>query len=165
MYNKSFKYPDTKAFNYVCGELEKLGVTFESVAEIAYEMQKKHEPDITIKELMDEAENVMHKRDFLNAAMVALTLDKAANEKTLPSPLQEIVENDTGVFGVDETLAISVSQLFGTIGVSNYGFIDIAKIGVIKELDEDKSRVTTFVDDIVGAWASAVSAKIAHKRA
>jgi len=98
--------------------------------------------------------------------MVALELDRLATEGQLKEPLQTIVARDAGVFGVDEGIALNMANIYGTIGVTNYGYVDKVKEGVIKKLDTDKSGVVnTFIDDLVGAIAAAVAAKIAHKYA
>lgn len=159
-----FKYPDTQAFNFVVTRLESLGVTLEDIADIAYQQQH---PFGTIPLTRDEyvpiVEDVMHKRELLNNAMVMLELDRLANEKQLNSPLQEIIANDSAVFGVDETLALQIANLYGSLGVTNFGFVDYKKTGIIKYLDTNPDRVNTFADDLVGAIAAAVCGKLAHK--
>ena len=101
----------------------------------------------------------------MNIVMVALSLDNLATEGKLPQPLQTIVAKDLWTMGVDELLAIGLSQLRGSIAVTNYGHVDVIKHGIIKEIDEDTSRVNTFLDDILGALAASVMAHVAHKRA
>ena len=97
--------------------------------------------------------------------MVALNLDNLANQNLLSQPLQEIVEQDSGVFGVDETLATQIANIFGSIGVSSFGFVDKTKPRIIGKLDTSPNQVNTFIDDIVGGIASAVAGKLAHKNA
>lgn len=101
----------------------------------------------------------------MNIVMIALALDNMASAKALPDPLQDIVENDMWTMGTDELLAIGLAQLRGSIAVTNYGHVDVEKHGIIKDVDEDSTRVTTFLDDIIGALASSVMAHVAHKRA
>lgn len=128
--------------------------------------QTKYVPNLTIEECEMETQEVLHKRELLNNAMVALELDRLATEGQLNEPLQSIIASDAGVFGVDEGLALNMANIYGTIGVTNYGYVDKVKEGVIKKLDTDKSGVVnTFIDDLVGAIAAAVAAKIAHKYA
>ena len=96
--------------------------------------------------------------------MVGLELDRLATEGKIKEPLESIIMNDSGVFGVDEGIALNIANIYGTIGITNYGFVDREKTGVTKKLDEAKDGTSnTFIDDIVGAIASAVSAKIAHR--
>lgn len=164
MKSKDFKYPDTQAYNFVVSRLESLGVTIADIAEIAYQQQHQFGTiPLTQAEYVPVVEDVMHKRELLNNAMVMLELDRLANEKQLESPLQEIIANDSAVFGVDETLALQIANLYGSIGVTNFGFVDYKKTGVIKHLDTNADRVNTFADDLVGAIAAAVCGKLVHK--
>lgn len=163
---KNFKYPDKAAHELVMNELGRRGITMKTIAEIAFELQKDFYPAAQIEEFYDAANEVLHKREVLNNAMVALELDRLATEDKLQQPLQNIVANDSGVFGVDEALAVSIANIYGTIGVTNFGYLDRVKNGVIKDLDTQKDgRVNTFIDDLVGALAAAVAAKMAHQYA
>lgn len=157
------KYPDTKAYDYVVDELAKKGVTPRSIAEITYELQHGFLPDITIETFEEVTINVMHKRELLNNVMVGLYLDKMANEGKLDEPLQTIVAHDMGVFGVDETLALQIANMYGAIGITNFGYVDRIKPGIIGKLDTSPTDVNTFIDDIVGAIAAAVAGKLAHE--
>jgi len=166
MYNKAFKYPDKAAYEFVVNALAKKGITYREIAQITFQLQTKYLPSLTLAECETETQEVLHKRELLNNAMVALELDRLATEGQLSEPLQSIVANDAGVFGVDEGLALNMANIYGTIGVTNYGYVDKVKEGVIKKLDTDKSGVVnTFIDDLVGAIAAAVAAKVAHKYA
>lgn len=82
----------------------------------------------------------------------------------LSSPLQEIIENDEGLFGIDEILALAIVNVYGSIGLTNFGYLDKLKPKVINRLDthKDDHEVNTFLDDIVGAIAAAAASRIAH---
>jgi phosphatidylglycerophosphatase A len=95
--------------------------------------------------------------------MVGLYLDKMANQGQLDEPLQTIVSHDMGVFGVDETLALQIANMYGAIGITNFGYVDRIKPGIIGKLDTSLNDVNTFIDDIVGAIAAAVAGKLAHE--
>ncbi|WP_137596852.1 phosphatidylglycerophosphatase A family protein [Paucilactobacillus kaifaensis] len=159
----SFKYPDTKAYEYVVAALAAKGVTYKEIAKITYELQQQFLPDIELKEYEEATIDVMHKRELLNNVMVSLYLDKMATEHKLDEPLQSIVAHDAGVFGVDETLALQIANIYGSIGVTNYGHVDRVKPGIIGKLDRDRDSVNTFIDDVVGGIAAAVAGKLAHK--
>lgn len=166
MDNHTFKYPDKAAHEFVIQALAAKGITYHEIANITYHLQIKYIPQLTIEECETETQEVLRKRELLNNAMVALELDRLATEGQLSEPLQSIVAHDAGVFGVDEGLALNMANIYGTIGITNYGYVDKVKEGVIKKLDTDKSGVVnTFIDDLVGAIAAAVAAKIAHKYA
>ena len=164
MQTKGFKYPDTQAYNFVVGRLAALGVTINDIADIAYQQQHKFGTiPLTQREYIPIVEHVMHKRELLNNAMVMLELDRLANEQQLESPLQQIIANDSAVSGVDETLALQIANLYGSIGVTNFGYVDYKKTGIIKHLDTNPKRVNTFADDLVGAIAAAVCGKLVHE--
>ncbi|WP_318764870.1 phosphatidylglycerophosphatase A family protein [Lactiplantibacillus carotarum] len=166
MDDHTFKYPDKAAYEFVIKALAAKGITYKEIAEITYNLQINYVPQLTLAECEKETQEVLHKRELLNNAMVALELDRLATAGQLSEPLQSIVANDAGVFGVDEGIALNMANIYGTIGVTNYGYVDKVKEGIIKKLDTDKSGVVnTFIDDLVGAIAAAVAAKIAHKYA
>lgn len=164
MYNKEFKFPDTDAYNFVIDGLANHNVYIEDIAQMAYNLQKQFFPALEISDVIDDAVNVLHKREVLNNAMVGLELDRLATAGLIKEPLRSIIMNDAGVFGVDEGLALNISNIYGTIGVTNYGYIDRDKTGFIQQLDESKDgESNTFIDDIVGAIVSAVCARSAHR--
>ena len=107
----------------------------------------------------------MHKRELLNNAMVMLELDRLTEENKVAQPLREIIENDSGVFGVDETLALQIANIYGTIGATNFGYFDRVKSGIIQKFDTSPEHVNTFIDDLLAAIVAATCGKIAHKYA
>lgn len=165
MQDKNFKYPDTKAYEFVTNRLKERGVDLHQIVKIAYELQQPFIPELTEEECYDELLNVMHKRELLNNAMVALELDRLAEEGQLKEPLLSIIRNDVGVFGVDEALALQIANIYGTIGVTNFGYVDRVKSGIIRRYDRDEKHVNTFIDDLMGAIVAAVCGKLSHKYA
>lgn len=162
MYNKHFKYPDTKAYEFVTKRLKERGVNLRDLAVDAYDLQKEFIPELTVDECYESLITVLHKRKLLNNAMVALELDRLAEAGAIAEPLQSIIENDAGVFGVDEALALQISEIYGTIGATNFGYLDRVKSGIIKQFDTDENHVNTFIDDLLGAIVAAVCGKVAH---
>ncbi|USS85444.1 phosphatidylglycerophosphatase A [Fructilactobacillus myrtifloralis] len=160
---RDYKYPDTQAYDKVIEFLNQNGVTVRDISKVTYNLQKQF-ISIPSMEYVDKIViDVLHKREVLNNALVGMEIDRLATTHQLSEPLQSIVEHDLGVFGVDETLALGIANIYGTIGITNYCGLDTNKQGIVKELDQEQSRVTTFIDDIVGAVAGAASAKIAHE--
>lgn len=97
MNNPRFKYPDTKAYEFVTNRLKERGVQLDDLAQIVYETQKKFEPDLTLEFCQQSLINTMHKRELLNNAMVALELDRLTEEGTVAEPLASIIKNDAVV--------------------------------------------------------------------
>lgn len=163
--NKQFKYPDTAAYDFVVGTLKARGVDLHQLSDIAYDLQHEFEPRITREECYEELINVLHKRELLNNAMVGLELDRLAQANQIKEPLLSIIKNDAGVFGVDEVLALATAEIYGTIGATNFGYLDRVKYGIIKRFDTDPDHVNTFIDDLLGAIVAALCGKMAHKYA
>ena len=159
---KGFKYPDRELYDWVLNELHKRNINNETIGEIAYDMQHQYLPDLTVEDFGAQLPEILKKREVLNILATGLALDNLANEGLLPKPLQRIVQNDMGVYGVDESLALSLSQMYGSIAVTNYGFADRVKLGVASDLDNSRGTVNTFADDLALALASAVIGRCGH---
>lgn len=139
------------------------GVDVKDIAEIVYEMQSPYAPDLTMDACIESVEAVLQKREMQHAILVGIELDKLAEKKMLSEPLQTIVEQDEGLFGIDETIAIGAVFSYGSIAVTTYGHLDKAKIGIIKKLDSKTGTgVHTFLDDLVASVAANASSRLAH---
>lgn len=103
-----------------------------------------------------------YKREIIHAVLTGLALDQLAEQKLLPEPLQHLVETDEPLYGIDEIIPLSIVNVYGSIGLTNFGYLDKEKIGIIKELDESPDGIHTFLDDIVAALAAAAASRIAH---
>lgn len=61
-------------------------------------------------------------------------------------------------------LAFSIVNVYGSIGFTNYGYVDKLKPGILQKLnDKSSGECHTFLDDIVGAIAAAASSRLAHR--
>ena len=88
-----------------------------------------------------------------------------AEKKMFEGPIQDIIEADLGLFGVDEVLGLDVARIYGVIGMTNFGDIDVNKHGIVNHLNTEGKKpgvVHTFLDDIVGAIAAAASTRVAQ---
>lgn len=143
--------------------LEKRGVKLADIGRLVLHLQKGYYPDLTLETCIENIEAVLKKREIIHAILTGIALDELAEKKLLPEPLQSIVESDEGLYGIDEIIPLSIVNVYGTIGLTNYGYLDKEKIGIIKELDEAKGEeVNTFLDDLVAAIAAAAASRIAH---
>lgn len=144
--------------------LEQRGVSLEEIAELVHDLQTPYLPNLTMEVCMDNVKAVLRKREVQNAVLTGIELDILAEKGQLSSPLQEIIQNDEGLFGVDEVLALAIVNVYGSIGLTNFGYLDKLKPKVIERLDslKDDSEVNTFLDDIVGAIAASAASRIAH---
>lgn len=159
-------YPDGSAYQYVRSELERKGVSLEAIAHDAYVQQKKFNPRLVEKDFITAADSILHKREVLNNCMVGLSLDNLATKGMLSEPLQTIIAQDQPAFGVDETIALDICALYGSIAVTQFGHLDLSKDGLAKTLDSNvNGEVNTFIDDLVSALISCTEAKVMHQNA
>lgn len=143
--------------------MKERGVEIEDIAELVMYLQKKYHPDLQIRDCIENVERVLQKREVQNAILTGIQLDKLAEQKMLEEPLQSIIDTDESLYGVDEILALSIVNVYGSIGFTNYGYIDKQKPGILERLnDHSTGECHTFLDDIVGAIAAAASSRLAH---
>jgi phosphatidylglycerophosphatase A len=143
--------------------IAKRGVTKEHIGELVLFLQKDYFPNLTMEECIHNVEMVLTKREVQNAVLTGIQLDMLAEEGKLLQPLQDMIQNDEGLYGCDEILALSIVNVYGSIGMTNFGYVDKLKPGILKELNKKGGpQCHTFLDDIVGAIAASASSRIAH---
>ncbi|GEO74229.1 phosphatidylglycerophosphatase A [Levilactobacillus namurensis DSM 19117] len=143
--------------------LSERGVSIEAIANLVMFLQKDYLAGLTLAQARASVLTVLQKREVQNAILTGIQLDLAAEHHTLLEPLQTIVEEDEGLYGLDETMALSIVNLYGSIGFTNYGYIDRLKPGILKLLNAHQPGIIhTFLDDLVGAVAAAAAARLAH---
>ncbi|MBU8906565.1 phosphatidylglycerophosphatase A family protein [Desertibacillus haloalkaliphilus] len=146
--------------------LQERGVTIDDIADLVYFLQVKYYPDLEMEQCKDNVNRVLGKREVQNAIITGIELDRLAEKEMLQEPLLDIVKRDEGLYGVDEILAFSIVNVYGSIGFTNYGYIDKQKPGILEKLNDKESKEChTFLDDIVGAIAAAASSRLAHSLA
>ena len=158
-----YKYKMEELTSMAIDMLNRRGVELKDIAELVYFLQERYYPDLTMEMCLESIDAVLKKREIVHAILTGIALDEIAEKTLLPEPLQSIVESDEGLYGIDEILPLSIVNVYGTIGLTNYGFLDKEKIGIIKELDSRKGvECNTFLDDLVAAIAAAAASRIAH---
>ncbi|MBA4536005.1 phosphatidylglycerophosphatase A [Bacillus aquiflavi] len=146
--------------------LNKRGVQIQDIADLVFYLQKTYHPNLQIEECIHNVERVLAKREVQNAILTGIQLDVLAEKNMLEEPLQSIIKADEGLYGIDEVLSFSIVNIYGSIGFTNYGFIDKQKPLILKRLnDKSSGECHTFLDDIVGAIAAAASSRLAHRAA
>ncbi len=142
------------------------GVKVEDIAIIAYNQQYRYNKDISMEACIESVEKILSLRDIFHLVQLGAEIDRLTEEKAFRGPIQEIMENDLGVFGVDEIFGLDIARLYGAIGQTNFGDIDVNKPGIVAKLNEEgkagKKSCHTFLDDIVGAIAAAASTRVAQ---
>lgn len=139
------------------------GVTLKDIEDLVYYLQKDYIHPLTHEAMQESIEKVLQKREVQNSIITGIDLDKLAEKKQLSEPLQSIMENDEPLYGCDEVLTFSITNLYGSIGFTNYGYIDKTKPGILKWLnDKSTGKINVFLDDLVGAVAAAAASRLAH---
>ena len=140
------------------------GVKIEDIAKIAYRQQGKYNPNISMADCIESVEKILSYRDIFHIVQLGIEIDRLTEEGLFRSPIQDIMRADLGMFGIDEIFGLSVAQMYGTIGQTNFGDIDVNKPGIVKELNDSGKgdQCHTFLDDVVGALAAAASTRVAQ---
>lgn len=164
MHNKNSRVHSDEVTKATLAALERRGVMIEDIAEIVYEMQNAYNDGLTMEHCCQSVNRVLRKREVQHAILVGIELDELAEKKMLSEPLQTIIENDEGLFGVDETIALGSVFTYGSIAVTTFGHLDKLKIGIIERLDTKHANgVHTFLDDLVASVAASAASRIAHR--
>jgi len=146
--------------------LKKRGVELKDIAEVAFSQQGKWNPNISFQKCYDSVEKILSLRDVFHIVQLGAEIDRLTEENAFEGPIQEILASDLGMFGIDELFGLELSGMYGTIGKTNFGDIDVNKPGIVSKLNEDgkgdKPACHTFLDDIVGAIAAAASTRVAQ---
>lgn len=143
--------------------LSERGVTLDDIADLVMFLQEPYFEKLEKSVCLENVKRVINKREVQNAIITGTELDMLAEKKLLSQPLQNILYEDEGLYGIDEIMALAIVNVYGSIGFTNYGYIDKVKPGILKKLNSHEgSEVHTFLDDIVGAIAAAAASRLAH---
>lgn len=145
-------------------KLNERGVELDEIVDLVFDLQEPYIDKLTREICLENINKVLSKREVQNAVLTGIELDILCEQGKLSSPLQQIIKEDEGLYGIDEVLALSIVNVYGSIGLTNFGYLDKLKPKVIKRLDDHKhtDQTHTFLDDIVGAIAAAAASRIAH---
>lgn len=143
--------------------LERRGVTVDDIAEIVYTLQKPYHAGLSMEECKISVLRVLNKREVQYALYTGIALDMLAEQNLLPEPLQSIMNEDEPLYGVDEILALGITNVYGSIGLTSFGYLDKEKIGIISKLNVKGNGIHVFLDDLIAGVAAAASARIAHR--
>jgi len=146
-------------------KLNDRGVSIDDIAEIAMFLQGEYTPNLTIDKCKEYVLDVISKRESINAILTGIAIDEATEKGLLDKEVTELITDDNGLYGIDEILALSIVNVHGSIALTNFGYADKIKPGVIKIIDnkgKSKKECHTFLDDIVAAIAASAASRIAH---
>jgi phosphatidylglycerophosphatase A len=146
--------------------LKERGVSIEDIAIIAYKQQSKYTPGVSMDDCIESVEKILSLRDTFHILQLGVEIDRLCEEGLFKGPIQDIIRYDLGVFGVDEVFGLDIARLYGVIGQTNFGDIDVNKPGIVDKLNQDGKDINgmchTFMDGIVGSIAAAASTRVAQ---
>ena len=150
--------------NRCINALSSRDVKLEDIAECVKLLQGKYIEDLSDEDVMNNILAVLSKREVQYALLTAIELDMLCEEgKYHDKELEHDVLNDVGLYGIDEVLAYGICNIYGSIALTNFGYIDKIKPGIIGKLNDDHSlSCNTFLDDIVGAISASAASRLAH---
>jgi len=149
----------------VIKKLNDRGVTIEDIAEITMFLQEKYSDNLTLEKCKEYVLDVINKRESINAILTGIAIDEATEKGLLDKEVSKLIMNDNGLYGIDEILALSIVNIHGSIALTNFGYADKLKPGIIKIIDnkgKQKIECHTFLDDIIAAIAASAASRIAH---
>lgn len=143
--------------------LAERNVSLDEIAKLVYFLQEKYTENLTMDQCLHHVEKVLEKREVQYAIITGIQLDILTEKNLLMEPLQSTLARDEGLYGIDEIIALSIVNVYGSIGLTSFGYIDKLKPGILEYLnDKNSGKVNTFLDDIIGAIAAAASSRMAH---
>lgn len=152
--------------DYTATNLEILasrGVQLSDLVDIVDALQRPYSPELDRKIVEGHVLAVLKKQQTFHAVQLAVKIDEAVEKGEFNKQFSNIVGFDEGLYGVDESVATSISLMYGTIALTNFGYLDKTKPGIIHKLDsEHEGRCNTFIDDLVCGIAAAACGRLAH---
>ncbi|MBG9989040.1 phosphatidylglycerophosphatase A [Aerococcaceae bacterium DSM 111176] len=154
---------DSILHDHAISLLKQRGVKLKDIAEIVFDLQKVYIDDLTMEECIKSVKKVLKKREVQNAVITGIEIDIAAENGAFSDVLSDLLMRDEGLYGIDEILVLSIVNVYGSIGLTNFGYVDKLKPGIVGKLNDEKSEsCNTYIDDVVGALAAAAASRIAH---
>lgn len=143
--------------------LKQRGVTVDDMAQLVLQIQQKYNGSLTLAHCRAGVCAVLAKREIQHAIVTGLTLDKMAEENALDEPLGSMVREGGELFGMDVALGLAIVNVYGSIGLSNYGYLIRKPPRFLAALRAQAGFVGTFLNDIVAAIVAAACARVAHQ--
>lgn len=145
-------------------KLEERGVTVHDIAVIVKDIQGGYQ-ELTIEQCEKMVNYILDKRETIYTVLTGIAIDEGAEKNLFDDQINKLINDDNGLYGLDEILALSIVNMNGSIALTNFGYLDKTKPGIIGKVDKegkDSIRCHTFLDDIICAIAASAASRIAH---
>ena len=148
---------------YVKSIIKERGVTIRDMAEIVYDLQVAYNDSLTIEFCEEIIDSILGKNEVQNALMLGIEIDKLHEKGLIENKyLNDMIGRDAGIFGLDEIIGLNLTYCYGTIAITNFGYLDKVKPKIIGKLDNSKQQTNVFLDDLVCGVCAAACGKLAH---
>ena len=148
---------------HVKSMLEKRSVTLRDMAEIVYDLQVPYNNSLSVDYCEEIIDSILGKTEVQNALMLGVEIDKLHEKGLIEDKyLNEMISRDAGIFGLDEIIGLNLTYCYGTIAITNFGYLDKVKPKIIGKLDNSKKQTNVFLDDLVCGICAAACGKLAH---
>src|SRR5690625_4920191 len=94
--------------------LHERGVKIEDIAELVFYLQAPYHDTLTMDTCVHNVNRVLSKREVQHAVITGIHLDKLAEQQKLEEPLQHIIASDESLYGIDEVIAFSIVNVYGS---------------------------------------------------
>lgn len=143
--------------------LKQRGVEIDDIIDIVLLLQQPYIENLKREEVYDNLMEILNKREVHHAVYTGIAIDISVDEGTFfDETIRNTIKEDYGLYGVDEVLAYGICNIYGSIALTNFGYVDKLKPGIIQVINDDLTQCNTFLDDIVGALAAAAASRLAH---
>lgn len=142
-------------------KLKQRGITIRDISSLVIILQKNFN-DFTLEQCDQAVLEVISKRE---AILTGIALDEMAEKGMMDKEINNIILEDNHLYGIDEILALSIVNMHGSIALTNFGYLDKTKLGIIGLIDKKgkkKKGCHTFLDDIIAAIAASAASRLAH---
>lgn len=163
--SKSNYYNPEQMQMMIISILKERGVSIDDISFLTYTSQCKFLENLMLEECKEAILKVIKKREVFHAVLFAVNIDICAEKHIFDEPLNSIILSDMGLFGIDETLALSICGDYGSIGKTNFGYLDVSKPGKLYQLQSNKEHCHCFLDDVVGSIAANAAIYLAQSYA
>ena len=146
-------------------KLKERGIDLEQLIELIYNSQKIYNNSLTKESCRKALNKVLEKREVLHTILTGIAIDEAVEKELFDKEINTIILEDKKLYGIDEILALSIVNVYGTIALTNFGYFDKTKPGIIGIIDQKNNNKScqTFLDDILCALVASSCAKLAHQ--
>lgn len=148
-------------------KLQERNVQIKELAPIVYQLQVSYTKNLTLEECEQCINSVLEKREVQHAVLTGILIDEWIEQNQNKNAIYQIIKEDNSLYGIDEIIALSIINLYGSIALTTFGYLDKTKpdiIGKIDKLGHNPNTCNTFLDDILCAITAAAASKIAHTK-